>query len=88
MPLDIKLGRSSPTRSAEIRSRLNHPVIDADAHAIEFGPVFLDFLKQVAGPKVTKQFLSALETRGWYSLSPEQRLNQRVLSLGTGRTMG
>jgi len=78
MPLDIKLGRSSPTRSAEIRSRLNHPVIDADAHAIEFGPVFLDFLKQVAGPKVTKQFLSALETRGWYSLSPEQRLNQRV----------
>ncbi len=78
MPLDIKSPNSGPTRSAEIRSRLDHPVIDADAHAIEFGPAFLDFMKQVAGPKVTKQFMSALETRGWYGLSPEQRLNQRV----------
>ena len=78
MPLDIKSPNSGPTRSAEIRSRLHHPVIDADAHAIEFGPVFLDFLKQVAGPKVTERFMSALETRGWYGLSPEQRLSQRV----------
>ena len=78
MPLDIKSGKTGPTRASEIRSRLNHPVIDADAHAIEFGPVFLDFLKQVAGAKVAERFMSALETRGWYGLTPEQRLSQRV----------
>ena len=31
-----------PTRPAEIRSRLDHPVVDADGHAIETGFVFLD----------------------------------------------
>jgi len=78
MPLDIKAGRSGPTRAAEIRSRLNHPVIDADAHAIEFGPAYLDFLKRVAGPEVTKRFLSSLESGGWYGLTPQQRLDRRV----------
>ncbi|MDA0653613.1 MAG: amidohydrolase family protein [Proteobacteria bacterium] len=83
MPLDIKSGdiksgRSGPTRAAEIRSRLKHPVIDADAHAIEFGPVYLDFLKQVAGPKVADRFLSMSQAGGWYGLTPQQRLDRRV----------
>ena len=78
MPLDIKSGQTGPTRAAEIRSRLKHPVIDADAHAIEFGPAYLDFLKQVAGPKVTDRFLSMVENGGWYGLTPQQRLEQRV----------
>ena len=62
MPLDIKSGQTGPTRAAEIRSRLKHPVIDADAHAIEFGPAYLDFLKLVAGSKVTDRFLSMVES--------------------------
>jgi predicted TIM-barrel fold metal-dependent hydrolase len=78
MPLDIRSGRTGPTRSAEIRSRLNHPVIDADAHAIEFGPAYLDYLKRVAGAKVTERFVALSEKGGWYGLSPEQRLSRRV----------
>ena len=41
------------TKSAKIRSQLKHPVVDADGHAIEYGPVFFDFLKKVGGPKIT-----------------------------------
>jgi predicted TIM-barrel fold metal-dependent hydrolase len=78
MPLDYKSAKTGPTRAAEIRSRLKHPVIDADAHSIEFGPAYLDFLKQVAGPRVTDRFLSLVETGGWYGLSPQQRLDRRV----------
>ncbi len=33
MPLDIESAGARPGRSAEIRSRLDHPVIDSDAHA-------------------------------------------------------
>jgi hypothetical protein len=30
------------TRSAEIRSQLDHPIIDADGHLLEFSPSFVD----------------------------------------------
>jgi len=78
MPLDIESLKAGPTRSSEIRSRLNHPVIDADAHAIEFGPAFMDYLKQVAGIKVAERFRATLDQGGWYGLTKEQRLSRRV----------
>ena len=37
------------SKGAEIRSRLDHPVIDADGHTIEITPVVLDFVKEVGG---------------------------------------
>jgi hypothetical protein len=42
--------------SAEIHSRLNHPVIDADGHWIEFEPVLLNYLDSVAGPRMVDRF--------------------------------
>ena len=42
--------------SAQINSRLNHPVIDADGHWIEFEPVMLDYLDSVAGPRMVDRF--------------------------------
>jgi hypothetical protein len=36
--------------SAQIHCRLNHPVIDADGHWIEFEPTLLGYLDSVAGP--------------------------------------
>lgn len=38
--------------SADTRAKLDHPVIDADGHMLEYVPVYLDFLKQVAGPEM------------------------------------
>ena len=78
MPLDIESAGARPGRSAEIRSRLGHPVIDADAHAIEFGPAYLDFLKQVGGPEITQRFVAMLDGGGWFGMSPEERLRRRV----------
>jgi predicted TIM-barrel fold metal-dependent hydrolase len=65
------------TRSAAIRASLNHPVIDADGHAIEFGPVYFDFLKQVGGPGIVERFKDRLDA-GWNSMSPQERVRKRV----------
>ncbi len=57
--------RSAPSKrssSAKIRARLNHPVIDGDAHIVEFPGVVLDFLKQVAGADAVVRY-QALRAR-------------------------
>jgi predicted TIM-barrel fold metal-dependent hydrolase len=41
---------------AEIRSRLDHPVIDADGHLVEFTPLVRDFVVEEAGESVAKRF--------------------------------
>jgi predicted TIM-barrel fold metal-dependent hydrolase len=42
--------------SADLHRRLNHPVIDADGHWIEFQPTLLDYLDGVAGPVMVDRF--------------------------------
>lgn len=37
---------STRTRSAEIRVRLTHPIIDSDAHIAEFEPALIDYLRR------------------------------------------
>jgi predicted TIM-barrel fold metal-dependent hydrolase len=69
------------SKSAEIRKRLDHPIIDADGHhTVEFTPGFLDYLKEVGGSKVVARFASGRNTsyyQGWYALTPEQRRDSR-----------
>src|SRR5712664_1426937 len=46
-------------RSAtEIRSGLKHPIIDADGHWVEYGPVFAERMRKVAGDKAADGFLA------------------------------
>lgn len=78
MAPDGRILKGGPTRSAQIRARLEHPVVDADGHAIEFGPVYLDYLKQVAGPDITERFLAMLEKGGWFRMTSEERRHKRV----------
>jgi predicted TIM-barrel fold metal-dependent hydrolase len=40
----------------EIKSRLDHPVIDADGHWIEWGPVFHEQLRKVGGDAAVRGF--------------------------------
>ena len=47
------------SKSAAVRARLAHPVIDSDGHMIEFEPGFLDALKHVGGRTMLERFLSA-----------------------------
>ncbi len=37
-------------RGIEVREKLNHPIIDADGHAVELRLALPDFLKQVGQP--------------------------------------
>ena len=38
--------KAKESPSAAIRATLTHPVVDADGHYVECGPVFLEYLKQ------------------------------------------
>ncbi|HEV2547763.1 MAG TPA: amidohydrolase family protein [Stellaceae bacterium] len=50
----------SPHRSPrEIRADLNHPIIDADGHWIEYVPVFAERMRKVAGDKAADGFLAS-----------------------------
>jgi predicted TIM-barrel fold metal-dependent hydrolase len=39
-----------PPSAAQIRRRLDHPVIDADGHSLEYLPAVRDHLREIAGP--------------------------------------
>ena len=74
-----------PSKSAAVRARINHPVIDSDGHMIEFEPGFLDYLKKVGGQTIVDRYLSDERNTGawgklfnWYRLSPEERREQRT----------
>ena len=71
-------------KSSEIRSRLGHPVVDADGHLIETLPVFrqffLDFVKDLAGGDLAARFEAAggmdfddMVLRPWSELSEARR---------------
>jgi predicted TIM-barrel fold metal-dependent hydrolase len=55
---------------AQIKSRLDHPIIDADGHWIEYGPVFNEQLRKVGGDAAV---------RGWNAVGGGTRA---VLSMG------
>jgi hypothetical protein len=71
------MGKSS---SAEIRTRLNHPIIDSDGHTVEFLPAFLDVLKEIAGPELVDRYVKGggLGSSRWYQSSPSERFNRRM----------
>ena len=39
-----------------VRAQLNHPVIDADGHWLEFGPYVRDALRRIGGDKAVDGF--------------------------------
>ena len=71
------------SKSAAIRSRLNHPVIDGDGHTLEMYPVFLDYLRSVAGAGVADRFAGsqseAMMNMNWLGLSPAERRERALM---------
>src|SRR5215468_1567709 len=71
---------STDSKSAAVRAHLDHPVIDGDGHWLEPVPIFLDYLREVAGPTVVERFrkmATAHIDRGWYDMTPAERLDRR-----------
>ncbi|MGH7248418.1 MAG: hypothetical protein ACREH9_09965 [Pseudomonadota bacterium] len=68
------------SKSAAIRSRLDHPIIDSDGHVAEFEPALFDYLKNVGGAGLVERFkaLDGPYAFRWYGLTPEQRRDQRA----------
>ena len=45
---------------AEIRAKLNHPVVDGDGHWVEYDPVFAEQMRKVGGDLAADGFLKAM----------------------------
>jgi predicted TIM-barrel fold metal-dependent hydrolase len=71
------------SKSAEVRSRLTHPVIDSDGHTLDFWPEYLDYLKRAASPRVVERYIkleggTPISMRGWYGMVAEERRERRA----------
>ena len=65
--------------AAQIRSRLDHPVIDGDGHWVEFDPVFSDRMRKVGGDRAADGFLAAMKTtHDALSMSVAERRRRRI----------
>jgi predicted TIM-barrel fold metal-dependent hydrolase len=63
--------------SQKLRASLSHPVIDSDGHWIEYHPMILDYLRQVAGSKAADGLKSRDDVVGGIlSMSDEERRDQ------------
>lgn len=69
---------SKNSRSAAVRARLDHPVIDGDGHWLEPIPIFLDYLRDAAGPSVVEKFIKRAKDTTWYDITPEERMRRRT----------
>jgi predicted TIM-barrel fold metal-dependent hydrolase len=75
---------------AEVRQRLDHPVIDADAHIVECNFALMECLEQVAGKSVAARAEKAFQNAGahgssvkgfWWGLSSGEHTSDRALAL-------
>jgi predicted TIM-barrel fold metal-dependent hydrolase len=63
----------------QIRDVIGHPIVDVDAHQLEFVPVVLQYLSEVAGPAMTERFVAFLRyLRRTFTMTEEQRRDERV----------
>jgi len=72
---------TTESRSAAIRARLNHPIIDSDGHTAEFEPALFDYLRNVAGARVVDRLKSLSNSPmsfQWYRLTPAERRDRQL----------
>lgn len=68
------------TTSAEIRERLDHPVIDADGHCVEYHPAVRSIIEELAGPDIAARYqLAPTGHFNWYEQTVEQRVRRRTI---------
>jgi predicted TIM-barrel fold metal-dependent hydrolase len=69
---------SHPT-PAQIRSGLDHPVIDGDGHWVEWDPVFAERMRKVGGDLAAGGFLAAMQTtQDALGMSLAERRRRRI----------
>lgn len=70
----------SPSRSHEIRSRLDHPIIDADGHTSEYLPAFGTYLRDVGITTDFNQLFKGVlgAAADWYEHTPDERRRKHL----------
>ena len=63
---------ATSSKSAEIRAKLTHPIIDSDGHLIEVTPVLYDYIRAEGGEQVLERF-KAQGGPHWTQVSLDQR---------------
>jgi len=70
----------SISKSARVRSSLDHPVVDSDGHAIEFEPAVLEYLRDLAGAEMVERYRRASgDGLMQWRLSDAERRSRRVV---------
>ncbi|PZQ00192.1 MAG: amidohydrolase [Variovorax paradoxus] len=86
--MNTRLNPAKASRSAAVKARLDHPVIDTDVHVNDYAPVLEDYIAQYGGPKLVDALRKALGGRfvtrdgggkDWYQQSAEERAHHRTL---------
>ncbi|KGT46878.1 MULTISPECIES: amidohydrolase family protein [unclassified Acinetobacter] len=79
---DLK-GKTS--RSAQVKSQLDFPVIDTDIHTNAYSPALEDYIAQYGGSRIVDLFRTHLKSNGlnalaaeWYSATPQERKDRRL----------
>jgi predicted TIM-barrel fold metal-dependent hydrolase len=67
------------TEARKLRSRLNHPIIDADGHWLEYGPVMRDEFRRIGGDAAVEALAAATDrVPGTLRMSLPERRRRRV----------
>jgi predicted TIM-barrel fold metal-dependent hydrolase len=68
------------TTSSRIREQLDHPVIDADGHCVEYHPAIRAIIEELAGADVAERYLLAPQGHfNWYDQTVEKRAERRTI---------
>ena len=63
----------------QVRSKIDHPIVDGDGHWVEYDPVFSDKMRKVGGDLAADGFLKAMgATREALKMSVAERRHKRV----------
>src|SRR5438477_51935 len=63
----------------QVRSKIDHPIVDGDGHWVEYDPVFSDKMRKVGGDLAGDGFLKAMgTTREILSMSVAERRHKRI----------
>lgn len=66
------------SKAARIREEVKHPILDGDGHWLEPMPIWLEFLRDVGGPKVMDEYLALKRTDNWRGATVEERMAKRL----------
>src|SRR5215471_13457540 len=63
----------------QVRSKIDHPIVDGDGHWVEYDPVFSDKMRKVGGDLAADGFLKAMAvTRESLSMTVAERRQKRI----------